>query len=175
MAKTRAQKQTEVQEFVDGFRAAKSVIFADMAALKVNDASALRRTAKKEDVAVSTAKKTLLRRALKDAGIAAIDVEQLKGSVSMLFGMADAVAPAKVLEQFRKDHDNVKVLGGYFESQWMSIDQVKALAKLPSKQELIGQVVGTIAAPLSGFVNVLQGNIRNLVYALGAIKDSKTA
>lgn len=175
MAKTRQRKESEVKEFVDGLKNAKSVVFADLSALKVNDASSFRRTAKKEEVSISTAKKTLLRIALKEADITAVDPKALGGSVSMLFGMGDVVAPAKVLEAFRKDHENVKVLGGLMDGQLLSVEQVKALAKLPSKQELIAQLVGTLNAPISGFVNVLAGNLRGLVTVLNAIKDTKTA
>ncbi len=162
MAKTRSRKESEVREFVDGLKNAKSVVFADLSALKVNDASAFRRNAKKEDVGVSTAKKTLLRIALKEAGITVVDPKALGGSVSMLFGFGDAVAPAKVL-------------GGLLDGALMSAAEVKALAKLPSKQELLAKLVGTLNAPVSGFVNVLAGNLRGLVTALNAIKDAKSA
>jgi large subunit ribosomal protein L10 len=176
MAKTRSQKQTEIREFVDGLTRSKAVVFANLSSLKVNDASLLRRNAKKEEVKINTAKKTLLRLALKEAGLeSAVDVKVLGGSVSILFGLGDAVAAAKVLEAFRKDHEGVKVLGGLLDGQWLSVDQVKALAKLPSKQELIAKLVGTLNAPISGFVNVLAGNLRGLVTVLGAIKDAKSA
>jgi large subunit ribosomal protein L10 len=175
MAKTRARKEAEVQQVVDGLRGAKSVVFADLSALKVNDATAFRGNAKNDDIEVFSSKKTLLRIALKEAGLEGIDVAQLQGSVSMLFGKGDEVAPAKALEAFRKDHENIKVLGGILESKWMTADEVKALAKLPSKDQLIAQVVGTIRAPLSGLVGALQGNLRNLVYVLNAIKESKSA
>lgn len=173
MAKLRSRKEAEVKEFVDGLKNAKSVVFADLAGLKVNDANSFRRTARKDDVSISTAKKTLLRIALKEAGVTAVDPKNLGGSVSMLFGMGDAVAPAKALEAFRKDHESVKILGGLLDDQWMSAEQVKALAKLPSKQQLIGQLVGTLNAPISGLVNVLNGNLRGLVVALNAIKEAK--
>src|SRR5688572_16773733 len=173
MAKLRSRKEAEVKEFIAGFKNANSVVFADLAGLKVNDANSFRRTAKKDDVAINTAKKTLLRIALKEAGVTAVDPNNLGGSVSMLFGMGDAVAPAKVLEAFRKDHESIKILGGLLDDQWMSAEQVKALAKLPSKQQLIGQLVGTLNAPISGFVNVLNGNLRGLVVALNAIKEAK--
>ncbi len=173
MAKSRAKKQSEVQEFVEGFTKSNAVVFADLSGLKVNDASSFRRTAKKEDVAINTAKKTLLKIALKEAAVTAVDTKDLGGSVSMLFGFGDAVAPAKVLEEFRKDHANVKVLGGILEGKWMTTQQVQALAKLPSKQQLLGQLVGTLNAPVSGFVNVLAGNLRGLVTVLNAVKEAK--
>jgi len=175
MAKSRQRKESEVNNFTEGFKNAKATVFADISALKVVDVSAFRRSAKTEDISISSAKKTLLRRALKDAGIEAVDVDALKGSVSMLFGMGDEIAPAKALEALRKNHESVKVLGGLLEGKWMTSEQIIALAKLPSKQQLIAQVVGTIRAPLSGFVNVLAGNARSLVNVLNSIKDAKSA
>jgi len=174
MAKSRAKKESEISALVNGLKAAKTAVFADLSSIKVGENSDLRRKAKKDGVAIITAKKTLLRLALKEAGITGVDVAALKGSVALLLGQADEIAPAKVLEAFRKDHDSVTLLGGLFGARQMSVEEVKTLAKLPSKQELIGRLVGTINAPLSGFVNVLAGNLRGLVTALNAIKDSKT-
>jgi large subunit ribosomal protein L10 len=175
MAKSRQRKETEVGKFADGLKNAKATVFADLSSLKVNETSAFRRTAKKDDVGIAVAKKTLLRHALKEAGIDAVDVSNLKGSVAMLMGMGDEIAPARVLEALRKDKENVKVLGGLLEGKWMTAEQVTALAKLPTKQQLLGQLVGTLNAPVTGFVNVLAGNLRGLVTALNAIKDAKTA
>ena len=175
MAKNRAKKQTEISAFTEGLKDAKAIVFADLSALKVSQSTDLRRKSKKEDVSIKTAKKTLLRLALKEAGVTTVDTKSLAGSVSMLLAYGDPVAAAKIVETFRKDNEKTVILGGLFESQWMSADQVKALAKLPSKQELIARVVGSIRAPLSGMVGVLQGNLRNLVYVLNAIKDSKTS
>lgn len=173
MAKSRQRKESEVQEFVEGLKGAKATVFADISALKVVDVSAFRRSAKGESISISTAKKTLLRRALKDAGIDGVDVDALKGSVSMLFGTGDEIAPAKALDALRKNHESVKVLGGLLEGKWMTSQQVVALAKLPSKQQLIGQLVNVMASPLSGFMNVLSGNTRGLVNVLNAIKEAK--
>ena len=174
MPKTLAQKTTEVQEIAARFTAAKSVVFADLSRLKVNELTSLRRNAQKDAVVISASKKTLLRRALDNAGLSAISTDSLAGSVSMLFGTADEVAPAKVLTAFAKDKEQVKLLGGILESKWMSSQEVKALSALPSRDMLIAQVVGTLRAPLAGMVGVLQGNLRNFVYALNAIKESKS-
>lgn len=175
MAKTRAKKESEISVITRGLKDAKSVVFADLSKLKVSDSTTLRRNAKKENISIVTAKKTLLRVALKEAGITTVDADAFKGSVALLLGMTDEIAPAKVFETFRKDRENAFLLGGLFQSRLMSVDEIKTLAKLPSKQELIGRVIGSINAPLSGLVNVLQGNLRGLVYALNAIKDSKQA
>jgi len=175
MAKTRARKETDVSRYSQELKEAKAVVFADLSALKVADSTDLRRKSKEADVAVVASKKTLLRRALQETKGFSVDEAALKGSVSLLLAHGDEIAPAKVLEAFRKTHDNVVVLGGLLEAKWLGSEEIKALAQLPSKQELIGRVVGSIGAPLSGLVGVLQGNLRQFVYALNAIKDSKSA
>jgi len=175
MAKTRARKETDIGRYTKELKGMKAVVFADLSALKVADSTDLRRKSKEADVAVVTSKKTLLRLALKEVKATAVDEGALKGSVSLLLAHGDEIAPAKVLETFRKTHENAVVLGGLLESKWLSPADVKALALLPSKQELIASVVRTINAPLSGLVGVLQGNLRKFVYALNAIKDSKSA
>jgi large subunit ribosomal protein L10 len=175
MAKTRARKETDIGRYTKELKGMKAVVFADLSALKVADSTDLRRKSKEADVAVMTSKKTLLRLALKEVKTAAVDEGALKGSVSMLLAHGDEIAPAKVLETFRKTHENAVVLGGLLESKWLSAADIKALAQLPSKQQLIASVVGTIRAPLTGLVGVLQGNLRKFVYALNAIKDSKSA
>jgi large subunit ribosomal protein L10 len=173
MAKTRAQKQAEVQQVAQGLKEAKSIVFADISSLKVADSTALRRKAKEQEVEVKTVKKTLFNLAAKDAGVS-VDAGTLSGSITLLMGRGDEVAPAKLLSEVKKANENVATLGGLLESNWMTSSQVTALASLPSKEMLIAQVVGSIRAPLSGLVGVMQGNLRGLVYALNAIKDAKS-
>ncbi|MDD5251013.1 MAG: 50S ribosomal protein L10 [Patescibacteria group bacterium] len=176
MAKTRVKKETEASRYAKALADAKSVVFADLSALKVADSTELRRKSRAERVTVVAAKKTLLKRALKDAGLADVtDVKALPGSVFMLLGEGDEVAPAKVLETFRKTNEKVAVLGGLLEAKWMSGTQVKALASLPSKEQLLGQLLGTLNAPINGFVRVLDGVPTGLVRVLNGIKDAKAA
>ncbi len=175
MAKTRVRKEADISRYTKELKEAKAIVFADLSALKVADSTDLRRKSKAEKVAVVSSKKTLLRLALKSAKAGDVDDAALKGSVALLLAHGDEIAPAKVLETFRKTHENAVILGGILESKWLSPEQVKALAALPSKQELIARVVGSIGAPLSGLVGVLKGNLRQLVYVLNAIKDSKSA
>lgn len=174
MAKTRAKKLDEMGKLTSELKDAKAVVFADLSTLKVGDSWTLRRKAKVESVKLTAAKKTLLKRALKEAGAELAD-GSIKGSVTILAATGDEVAAARVIEEFRKGFEGVTVYGGLLGSQWMDAGQIKALAALPSKQQLIAQVVGTINAPISGFVNVLAGNLRGLVNVLNAIKDNKPA
>lgn len=174
MAKTRVQKEEEVRDYAQGLKDAKAVVFAELTGLKVADSTAFRRSSQEQEVSVRMAKKTLLRRAAKDAGLKLEEAAIGGKSVTMLLGAGDEIAPARALAELKKAHEEgVTVLGGFLESNWMTAEQITALAKLPSKDQLIAQVVGSVRAPLSGLVGVLQGNLRNLVHVLNAVKDSK--
>lgn len=175
MAKTRVQKEEEVRDYAQGLKDAKAIVFAELIGLKVADSTAFRRSSQEQEVSVRMAKKTLLRRAAKDAGLELDDTALEGKSVTMLLGTGDEIAPAKSLAELKKAHEEgITVLGGFLESNWMNAEQITALAKLPSKDQLIAQVVGSVRAPLSGLVGVLQGNLRNLVQVLNAVKDSKS-
>lgn len=174
MAKTRIKKESEVSRYTQSLASAKAVVFADLSALKVSESSELRQKAKEEELGVLSAKKTLLRLALEESKLEA-DQDALKGGITMVVGSADEVAPAKFLDEFRKTHEHVLFLGGFINAGWMSAPQVEALAKLPSRQQLIANVVSMVRSPLSGLVGVLQGNLRGLVCALDAIKESKSS
>lgn len=175
MAKTRSQKELTLKELVDSLNRSKSVVFADFRNMSVGDATAFRRKARKENVGVVVAKKTLMRLAFKEAGFEGIDPSTLKGAVLLALGYDDEVAPARVAAEFGKDHESLKIVAGVLERKLVTAAAIKDLAKLPSKSQLIAQVVGSIKAPLTGLVNVLQGNLRGLVTVIGAIKDQKSA
>lgn len=173
MAKTRSQKELTLNQLVDALGRAKSVVFADYRNLTVSDATAFRRQAKKEKVGVVVAKKTLMRLAFEKAGYEGINPTTLEGQVMLALGYEDEVAPARVAAAFAKDHESLKIVAGVLERKLTTAAAMKELAKLPSKQELIAKAIGSIRAPLSGLVNVMQGNLRGLVTVLGAIKDQK--
>ncbi len=97
----------------------------------------------------------------------------LKGSSAFTFGTKDALTIAKVIVNFAKTREKLKIKGGIMDGKVLTSEDVKNLAKLPSRQELLAQVVGAIAAPLSGMVGVLAANLRNLVSILDAIKNKK--
>ena len=85
----------------------------------------------------------------------------------------DETTAARIVNNFAKSHELVKIFGGILEGKYINDDKVKNLANLPTRQELLAKFVGTINAPVSGFVNVLAGNLRNLVGVLNNIKEAK--
>lgn len=174
MAKTKQQKKQTVTDLTDKLDRIKSVIFADFTGLKVNEAQELRDKCKEQGIDVLVTKKTLLKKGLEKVGIKDIDPKQFEGQVAVFFGYEDEVAPAKSVFDFSKKHEALKITGGIMENKFIDLSMVQNLAKLPSKQELLAKAVRSISAPISGFVNVLAGNLRGLVNVINAIKDNKS-
>ena len=175
MPKTRQQKEESLKKVIDRLKESKSAIISDCAGLKVQDSQKLKKECKAEKVDIFSVKKSLLKKALADAGYADVDKIDLSGSMLVAFGLEDEVAPARLIKNFAKTHEQVKFRSGIVEKKIVSLEQVIMLSNLPSKLELYAKLVGSINAPVSGFVNVLAGNLRGLVNVLGAIKDKKPA
>lgn len=169
---TREQKKNIVKDLADKFKKAKAVVFSDFKGLAVKDMTSLRRELRQEGISFDVVKKTLINVALKDAGIEA-DVKKLEGQIAVAVSGKDEVAAAKIIAKASKVNENLKIAGGFLGTKELSVEEIKALAKLPSKEELLGKLVGTLNAPVSGFVNVLAGNLRGLVTALKAISEKK--
>lgn len=172
MPKTRQEKAELVSALKDKFARAKAVVFARVSGYTMNEANELRSKAKAEGLDVMITKKTLLERAAKDAGIE-LNRDLLEGSILTAFGYDDEIAPARVVAKFAKDHASVEVSSGVLEGAVVGMETVKAFAALPSRDELLARMVGSINAPVSGFVNVLAGNLRGLVQVLNSIKEQK--
>lgn len=174
MAKTRQDKETMVSALAERLNGMRSIVFANYEGLSVSEVDDLRRKLTAESVGYTVAKKTLLRIALERAGVA-VDTSTIAGNFATIVSKGDEVAPARIVAAFARDHEALKLAGGILEGHLLDRTAVLALAKLPTKKELLGKAVGSIAAPLSGFVNVLAGNLRGLVTVLGAIRDQRAA
>ncbi|PIP27721.1 MAG: 50S ribosomal protein L10 [Candidatus Moranbacteria bacterium CG23_combo_of_CG06-09_8_20_14_all_39_10] len=169
---TKEQKEIIIKELTEKLKNSKAVVFSDYKGLNVKDMTILRKDLREEGVDLQVLKKTLMNRALKDAGIE-MDAKKLEGQVAIAVSSRDEVAAAKIIAKLAKVNENLKIVGGILGTKELSVDEVNALAKLPSKEELLSKLVGTLNAPVSGFVNVLAGNMRGFVTALQAIADKK--
>ena len=173
MAKTRAQKEQLVANLTDTFSKTKSVVFAEFSGVTVKALEGLRGKARKEQSGVSVAKKSLMNIAAKAVGWNGVDTASLPNSIVTLFGFEDEVTPARLVAEFAKEHEGVRIVGGVLEGSFQDAERMQMLSKLPSKQELYAKMVGSINAPLSGLVRVLSGNLRGLVTVLEQIQKQK--
>jgi len=172
MAKTKQQKEESIRILTDNIQNAKSVVFANFQGLKVKESDELREKCREQNIGILASKKTLVHKALADAGLE-VDISVFAGGVVALFGLEDEIAPAQIVSNFAKKHEAASFFGGVLEGRFIDAVKMTELSKLPSKQELYAKLVGSINAPVSGFVNVLAGNIRNLVSVLNNIKEAK--
>jgi len=170
---TKNQKIELVKNLTEKIKVAKSAVFVDYKGLKVKDSTDLKKSLRKEGVEYVVVRKTLLDIALKNAGIEGVDIKKMEGQIALSLSNTDEISGAKIIDTFSKTNENAKMLGGVLGKQVMNAAEVKALAKIPSKEELLAKLVGTLNAPVSGFVNVLAGNLRGLVQVLKAVSDNK--
>ncbi len=173
MPKSRSQKQEDLQLIQNKIAASQGVVFTSDEGLTVKESEDLRKKLRSEQAGYQGVKKTLLMKALSEAKIDA--VLETKGTVAVAYSENDAVAPARLVRAASKSNEKLVILGGILEGSFISKEKVIALAALPSRLELLAKTVRTLQAPISGFVNVLAGNVRGLVNVLNAVKDKKTA
>ena len=174
MALTKAKKQEVIEEVAKLLADSKLTVVAKYEGTSVKAMQQLRRDAKENGTAVKVIKNRLVKQALASNEVLKdVDSSQLVSQLLYAFNSEDEVAPAQVLASFAKLNPNVSFVGAFtVDGQFMSSDDVKALASLPSKDQLRAQLVGTIGAPLSGFVNVLSGNVRGVLNVLNARAES---
>lgn len=167
------QKIDLVKDLVEKIKAAKAAVFSDFGGLPARDIQALRRTLKTEGVTYKVVKLSLLKRAMRAAGL---DVSgfNFKVPLSVSLSDADETAAARVIQDFAKKNDKLKIVSGVLDGRMLDASQVKALASLPTKQQLLGQLVGVISSPLRGLASVLSGNIRGLINVINAVKEVKS-
>lgn len=172
MAKSRVKKEELIDRLDQQLKDAKSAVLVDYKGLKVSETEELRKALRAKGADFNVTKNTLVKIALKKHGIE-FDEAIFKKPVAIAFAMEDEIAPAKEIDLFAKKHEAIEILGGILENKMIDGAMVKRLALLPSREELLAKAVGSIAAPLSGMVNVLAGNIRGLVNVLNSYKEKK--
>ncbi|WP_301860499.1 50S ribosomal protein L10 [uncultured Megasphaera sp.] len=167
-------KAAVVAEMKEKLQSAQGAVLVGFTGLTVADVTKLRRKFREGNVEYKVIKNTLTRIAIDELGYNALD-EHLEGPTAIAYSTEDAVAPAKILKEFIKETktEALTIKGGIADGQVIDAAAVDALASLPSREELIAKIVGSMQAPISGLVNVLQGNIRNVVYVLDAVRAKK--
>ena len=149
-----------------------SVFIISYSKLSSPDLSTLRQLLKDVNAKVFVAKNSIARRALKDSGLDVV-IKLIEGPCGLVFIKDEPVAVSKALCTFSKDHENLKLAGGFLQDKLLEGKDIQALSRLPSKDVLRAQVVMTLKSPITGFVMVLKGNLRKVVYVLQQIKEKK--
>jgi large subunit ribosomal protein L10 len=166
------QKRAVVEGIKDKMKAAKAMVFADYRGLTVAQDTELRNALRKAGVDYKVLKNSLTRFAAKENGLEGLE-QYLSGPTSMASSDKDPVAPAKVLNSYAKKFEKLEIKVGVVEGRIIDVKGISALAELPSREVLIARILGSLNAPIFGFVNVLNGNLRGLVVALNAISEQR--
>jgi large subunit ribosomal protein L10 len=163
-----------VEELHGIFSRAKSVVVANYQGIDAEGITALRNHMRSRSVDFRVVKNTLARRAVKDTSLDVLG-EDFKGPVSILVGFDDVVAPAKALADFAESGaiKSPEVICGVVEGKKVSPGEVQALAKLPSREELISQMLSTFQGPTTNFAGVFSSLLRKLVGTLDAVREKK--
>lgn len=156
MSKAIELKQGVVAEIVDKMQRAQSVVVVNYKGITVEQATALRNKFREAGVDYKVYKNTLVRRAAKELGkFEKFDDENLVGTNAIAFGFEDAVAPAKIIADFAKANPIVEFKMGYVEGEYYDAAGLTALSKIPSREELVAKLLGSLRAPVSNFVYLL--------------------
>lgn len=167
-------KKVVVQEIIDKINSSKSVVLVDYKSLTVAEVSELRNKCKKENCEYKVYKNTLVRKALNELGYNQFDAD-LNGPTAVTFG-ADETAAAKVMVAASKDYDGKIILKSAFvDNAYVDKAGVQALATMPSKEELIAKMLGSMQAPVANFAGVLSNLVSGIVRVLNGIAQSKEA
>lgn len=174
---TKAFKAEKIDAVKEKIEKAKVILVTENKGLSVAKITELRRNLQKENGDFMVVKNTLAKLALKGTEFEPVS-ELLTGAVVLAFGYEDQVAPAKVLATFTKDKLNaskLEIKGGCLDNKLLSDKEVKDLSQLPSKEELLAKILGSINSPASGIANATNGVLRALVYAMDQVAKQKTA
>lgn len=168
------QKKALVADLSEKLKNSCTGVIVDYKGISVADDTKLRKELREAGVTYTVVKNTLLGLAAKEAGIEGVD-EVLSGTTAIALSESDYVAAARILSKYAEDHENFKLKLGFLDGKVIPVSEVAALAKLPSREELVAKALGGLNAPITGFVGVLNANLRGLVCALNAIAEQKGA
>ena len=174
MATTKDQKVEILAELKQKFQGAKGIVFAQYSGLSVEDAQTLRRGLRESNVDYKVAKKTLIKLAAKDMGYD-IPGEVMEGPIGVAFGYDDEIVAAQKVSKFAKEFEGLSVMGGFMGGKAIDVTLVKQLADIPSREVLLGQFVGLLMSPLSGFVGIGNGVVGGFVRAMNAYQEQRAA
>ena len=169
---TLKKKEAVVDSIKEKLEASQSVVLIDYRGLTVAEVTELRNQMREAGVEYQVLKNTMIKRAAEKAGIEGLD-PILEGPTAVAFGINDPVAPAKILTKFAKDTKKITIKGGVLAGNAIDVAAVENLAKLPSKEELIAKMLGSLNAPITGLVMVLSGVTSKFVRTLEAIRVQK--
>lgn len=167
-----AEKIEKVKQIKEVLKEAKIAIFSDFRGLEVKKINHLRHSLKKEGINFQVIKNTLAQIAATEVGMKELK-QFLIGPTALTVDTNEIIKAAKILYNYSCENENLKIKGGILQGKIITLEEVKSLAKLPPKEILLSQLIGSMQAPIRNFLYVISAPLTNLVYTLSAIKDKK--
>ncbi len=172
---TKEQKKVVVAELADMLREATSLYFVDFTGMTVATDQAFRNELRKKGVTMRVAKNTLIIRALADVGGYEIEDSKFAGQTAVIFGGADPIAPAKIIRQYFEKGEKPKLKVAVVEGQVFDGTQLKQVSELPTREDLISAMIGSIHAPISGIVGSINAVMRDVASLVEEVAKKKAA
>ena len=166
-------KDTSEKLIKGNLKDSNAVFIVKYSGLSSPDLTSLRQNLKKTDARLFVVKNSVARRAIKDSGLDAV-LGKVDGPCGFIFVNDEPVGASKVICDFSKEHEQLKLAGGFLDDKVLEKIDIEMLSKLPSKEVLRAMVVGALNSPISGLVQVLNGTLRKFVYCLDQIKNKKS-
>ena len=171
---TKAFKTEKIEAIKSKIEKAQVAVITEYKGLTVEEITNLRRDIQKEGGDYMVTKNTLTKIAIKGTPYEAL-AEKMTGPVALAFGFKDPVAPAKAVKNFIEKAKKGEIIGAVLDGKLLSVEETKALANLPSKEELYAKILGSINSPASGIANSLNAVMSQLTRAMAAVRDQKAA
>lgn len=171
---TKEFKSQKIDEIKSKIEKAQVAVITEYKGLTVEEITDLRRSIQKDGGDYMVTKNTLTKIAVKGTPFEVI-TEKMTGPIALAFGFSDPVAPAKAVKKFIADTKKCEILGAVLDGKLLSVEETKALANLPSKEELFAKMLGSINSPASGIANSLNAVLSQLTRAMAAVRDQKAA
>ncbi len=170
-----SEKEKIVSEVAETARRARGMFFTDFRGLNVQQANELRREFRKSDINYRVVKNTLIHKGLENVAGCDKVFDKLVGPTGIAFAYEDPVSPARIIQKFVDKHKKLSLKVCVLEHEVYEGSKLKELARLPTREETIAVILGTIEAPLAGVPNVINAIMRDLVSVIGEIEKKKTA
>lgn len=171
---TKAFKSEKIDEIKAKIEKAQVAVITEYKGLTVEEITNLRRSIQKDGGDYMVTKNTLTKIAVKGTPFEVL-TEKMAGPIALAFGFEDPVTPAKAVTKFIKEAKKGEILGAVLDGKLLSVEETKALAQLPTKEELFAKMLGSINSPASGIVGCVNGVMAQLTRAMAAVRDQKAA
>jgi len=170
----RPKKVAQVEVITESLKMCQSIVLTDYRGLTVEQMTDFRNRCREKNVGVRVVKNRLAKLAADQADMSGLK-EYLTGPLALIFGNESQVDAAKLVVDYAKDHEALGLMGGFMDGEYLSVEQVIELSKIPDREELIAKMMGSINAPASGIVGTINGVVAALTRAVDAVAKQKAA